>query len=103
MRRLGGAEVTRLRLFDNKGVVYGEPSEVEVDLLIKDNVHILVEIKARVRKSDITELLRIGELYEEKKGTKPRLVIVTPTIDDNAYEFAVRKNVKVYTYHVGTY
>ncbi|MEM1723875.1 MAG: DUF3782 domain-containing protein [Candidatus Jordarchaeales archaeon] len=93
-----GAKVTRLKLFDDKGVVYGEPSEVEVDLLVRDNVHMLIEIKARVRKSDVTELLRIGELYEEKKGVKPRLILVAPTIDSNAYEFATRKNVKVYTY-----
>lgn len=54
-----GAEVKRLKLFDDKGIVYGEPSDVEIDLLIRDNFH-MVEVKARVQKSDATELLRIG-------------------------------------------
>ncbi|MEM3512147.1 MAG: DUF3782 domain-containing protein, partial [Candidatus Jordarchaeales archaeon] len=94
-----GAEVTRLKLFDDRGVVYGEPSEVEVDLLIKDNVHMLIEIKSRVRKSDVAEILRVGSLYEEKRGVKPRLILVAPTIDNNAYELAARQNIKVYTYH----
>ncbi|MBS7287757.1 MAG: DUF3782 domain-containing protein, partial [Candidatus Freyarchaeota archaeon] len=93
-----GAKVTRLKLFDDKGIVYGEPSEVEIDLLIRDDVHMLVEVKARVQKSDVAELLRVGELYEEKKGVKPRLIIATPTIDEKAYDFAVSKNIKVYTY-----
>ena len=93
-----GAEVKRLKMYDEKGIVYGEPGEVEVDIAVRNEQHILIEIKARVRKSDVAELLRIGELYEKKYHVKPMLMFVTPLVDKNAYDFAIKKNIKIYNY-----
>jgi len=74
------AKVDKWEIFDEKGIVYGVPSLVEADVLITDSEHILVEIKSHVRKSDITELLRMSELYKAKTGVMPKLVIVSTTI-----------------------
>lgn len=74
--------------YDEKGVVYGHPAIVEVDVLIKDKEHILVEYKASTDRADVAELYRIGRLYEEVKGIRPRLLIVSPGIRKRAKELA---------------
>ena len=74
--------------YDEKGVVYGHPAIVEVDVLIKDREHILVEYKASTDRADVAELYRIGKLYEEVKGIRPRLLIVSPGIRKRAKELA---------------
>ena len=92
-----GAKVKRIVLHDDTGMVYGEPSDIEIDLAIQNKRHILVEIKSRIRKSDVTELLRIGELYKKEFNVDPLLYIVAPEIDRTAYEFAIKKDIKVYS------
>ena len=92
----GVAEVTRWVEKDEEGIVYGRPSVIEVDVLVKDNVHVLLEIKSRVSKSDVAELHRIGRLYEKKTGIRPRLAIVGGFVDEGALELARGLGVEVY-------
>ncbi|MHA1859832.1 MAG: DUF3782 domain-containing protein, partial [Candidatus Asgardarchaeia archaeon] len=91
------AKVERKIINDNKGKVFGEPAIVEMDIVILNEEHIIVEIKSHVGKSDIATLLRMGSLYEELEGVKPKLMIISPYVDDRAMEFALRKNVEVHT------
>ncbi len=92
---LGVAKVTKLKLRDEEGLVYGHPSEVDVDVVIKDGVHILVEVKSRVSKGDVAELYRVGLLYERMKGVKPRLLIIGGFIDRNSWETASRLGIEI--------
>ncbi len=94
---LGAGRVERWRYYDDKGEVYGFPSQVEVDLVVKDNVHVLVEIKASTSSGDVLELWRIGNLYSKVMGVKPRLVLITPFIDDKGLNTAKKLGVEVYT------
>ncbi|MDK2373153.1 MAG: DUF3782 domain-containing protein [Candidatus Korarchaeota archaeon] len=91
----GVADVGRFVMEDDEGLVYGHPSEVEVDVLVKDGKHILVEVKSRVSKGDVAELHRIGELYERKIGIKPSLVIIGGLIDEGARELADKLDVRI--------
>ncbi len=94
---LGVAAVSRWAYFDREGVVYGYPSQVEVDMVIKNGVHILVEVKASVSSGDVLELSKIGKLYELVTGVKPRLLLVTPFIDDKGLKRARELGIEVYT------
>jgi len=80
---------------DDEGFVYGYPSVVEVDIVVRDKEHILVEVKSRVSKGDVAELYRIMKLYERVKGVKPKAVIIGGLIDPEAYEAAAKLNVEV--------
>jgi hypothetical protein len=93
-----GATAHRWTVFDSEGLVYGRPSTVEVDVVVKDNVHILVEVKSRVDTGDILELSRIAKLYEKREGVKPELAIVGAFITPRARELAEKLGVKIYTY-----
>ena len=89
------AKVERWVYRDEKGVIYGYPSIIEVDVAIKDKEHILVEVKSRVSKSDVAELYKIGKLYEEVEGVKPRLVIVGGFIDTDTNYLARKLGVEI--------
>ncbi|WP_456487730.1 PD-(D/E)XK nuclease family protein [Candidatus Alkanophaga liquidiphilum] len=91
-----GGHVEQWLYYDEQGLVFGFPATVEVDLLIKDKEHILVEIKSHVRRSDVAMLLRKGKLYERVKGAKPKLVLVSPYIEDAAKSDAERLGIEVF-------
>jgi len=92
---LGAGKVERLRLRDEEGLVYGYPGEVEVDLLVRDGVHILVEVKSRVGAGDVAELGRVGRLYERLRGVRPRLVLLGGFIERGAWRAAERLGVEL--------
>jgi hypothetical protein len=94
---LGVAKVEKWVYFDEKGEVLGYPSRIEVDITIKDNIHILIEIKSSASDADISKLWRMGKLYEKVTGVKPKLIMVTPFIDEDGIETAKILGVEVYT------
>ncbi len=91
----GVATVEKWVYKDNEGVVYGYPAVVEVDVLVRDSEHILLEVKSRVSKADVSELYRIGVLYEKVEGRKPRLVILGGFIDEEARRLGKRLGVEI--------
>ncbi|GAB6947914.1 DUF3782 domain-containing protein [Vulcanisaeta sp. JCM 16161] len=94
---LGTARVEKWTYNDTSGEVYGHPAIVDVDLVIRDGTHILVEVKSSISRGDVAEFWRVGRLYERVNGVKPRLVIISPYVDDKAAELARELGVDVYT------
>jgi hypothetical protein len=92
-----GGEVERWIHDDDEGIVFGHPSKVEVDLIVKDKEHLLVEIKSSISRSDVSTLLREGTLYEKVKGVKPKLAIVSPFVEDAAKDAAKSLDISVFT------
>ena len=92
-----GGEVERWITDDEEGIVFGHPSKVEVDLIIKDGEHILVEIKSSIHKSSVSQLWREGRLYAEKKGITPKLAIISPFIEADAKEEAEFYGIALFT------
>jgi len=101
LRRYFGADAKRWTYMDEDGIVYGYKALVEVDVVIKDDVHILIEVKSRADPGDVLELVRIGKLYKKVVGVKPRLAIVAGYVSKKTYEVAARNNVEIYTYLEG--
>ena len=93
-----GLKVEKWTHFDQKGVVYGYPSQVEIDIAIKDEKLISIEVASHVKTSDVYEFKRKAELYEKVTGKRPdRLLIVTPYAEQKAIEAAKRHGVEIYT------
>jgi hypothetical protein len=93
-----GFRIERWRVYDNAGIVFGYPSEVEVDIAVSDGKLILIEASSHVRASDVLQFRRKAELYEKVTRRKPdRLIIVTPYIDERALEAARQLGVEAYT------
>jgi len=96
VERLFGGSVEHWIYEDSEGFVFGYPATIEVDLIIKDKEHILVEIKSHVRKSDVGVLLRKGKLYKRVRGITPKLVFVSPYIDEDARSDAEMLGIEIY-------
>jgi len=97
IERYFGGKVRRWAYYDEEGFVFGFPSVVEVDMVISNKEHILVEIKSSVSRADVYELWKIGQLYERVRGVKPRLAIVSPFVREKARELAEELGIDVYT------
>jgi hypothetical protein len=96
-RVLGVAKVGRWVYYDTSGEVYGVPSVVEVDVVIRDSEHILIEVKSSISRGDVYEFWRISQLYRKVTGATPRLVMVSPYVDSKARELAESLGIEVYT------
>ncbi|MCF3653255.1 MAG: DUF3782 domain-containing protein [Aigarchaeota archaeon] len=98
LEREFGFKVERWRAYDESGMVFGYPSEVEIDVTVSNEKLILIEVSSHVRASDVLQFRRKAELYERKTGRRPdRLLMVTPYIDEKALEAARRLGIEVYT------
>lgn len=83
---------------DEEGYVYGHPSDVDLDVAVRDEKVILIEIKSHVRRSDVLVFKRKAEFYEKVEGRKPdRLLMITPYVDEDALDTAKKLQVEVYT------
>ena len=92
---LGVAKVKKMSIDDDKGIVYGHPSKIDIDVAIYDKTHFIIEIKSRASRADIYELYKIGKLYEMKTGIKPKLVMVAGFVDEKALILAERYGIMV--------
>jgi len=75
VRRLlaeAGWAVEKVLLFDREGYVYGEPSEVEYDVVVRDGKTFLVEITSALKRGDLPTLRRKREYFEKARGGKSR-------------------------------
>ena len=91
-------KVERWTGFDREGLVYGYPSQIEVDVAIHNRKIVLVEVKSHIRASDVYIFKRKAELYMKLTGKKPdRLLIVTPYAENKALEAAEKLGIEVYT------
>ncbi|MFN4046634.1 MAG: hypothetical protein ACK4H7_04770, partial [Acidilobaceae archaeon] len=74
------------------------PSDVEIDLAVRNEKVILIEIKSSVSADNILSFVRKAQLYERKTGVKPsRLIVVTPYADENAIKAASNLGVEIYS------
>jgi len=95
-----GLRAERWSAIDEEGRVYGYRSVVEVDVAVKDERVVLVEVASHVRRADVLAFRRKADFYEEFSGRKvDRLVMVSPFVDDDAFEMALAIGVEVYSKH----
>ena len=79
-------------------MVYGYPSNVEIDIAMRNEKTIFIEASSHIRPSDISLFKRKVDFYELKTKKRPdRVIIVTPYIEDTALEASLRLGFEVYT------
>ncbi|AFZ70727.1 hypothetical protein Calag_1005 [Caldisphaera lagunensis DSM 15908] len=78
-----GWEIKNELIYDKDGYVYNDPSEVEIDIVIKDGNIIMIEIMSALKRGDLPIIKRKKELYEKKAGVKvSEIIAITPFIHD---------------------
>ena len=78
-----GWEIKNEIIYDKEGYVYNEPSEIEIDIVIKDGNTMIIEIMSSLKRSDLPIIKKKKELYEKKYGIKVnQVIVITPFIHD---------------------
>ena len=78
-----GWNASREVLLDKEGYVYGYPSPIEIDVVVKDGKVILVEITSWLKRESIAPLARKREFYERAKGVRvSEVIVITSYIDE---------------------
>jgi len=96
-KKLDIKEIKKWRVYDEEGIVYNEPCWVEADIAIKNEKHILIEIKSSPSQGDIAAFFRLGLLYEKKEGVKPHLSMLAVFIEEKDREFAKKLGIEIFT------
>jgi len=98
IEELTGLKVERCLSYDSEGEVFGWPDQVELDIVIKDGMVWVMEIKSSVSKSEVYTFLRKVNFYEKKENKKVlRKIMVSPMIEPTARDVAERLNIEYYT------
>ena len=93
-----GYRVERWVKFDEEGFVFGYPSQIEIDVAIRNKKAILVEIKSQATAPDVYTLKRKAEFYKSREKREPsKLLIVTPYAEEKALEAAKHLGIEIYT------
>jgi hypothetical protein len=94
-----GVEVLRAVERDDDGEVFGRPDQVELDVIIKNGLLVLCEIKSSVGRADVYAFERKARFYERRHGQQAdRLLIVSPMIDDRARKVGERLGIEMYSH-----
>jgi len=90
-------EVVNVDEFDREGEVFGRPEQVELDVIIKNGMLILCELKSLVSKSDMHIFERKVRFYERHHGRQAsRMIVVSPMIDDQARRVGEELGIEMY-------
>jgi hypothetical protein len=92
-------EVQNVTEFDETGYVFGRPDQVELDIIIKDGLLIICEIKSSMSRSDMYTFGRKVEFYEQGHQQKAtRKLVISPMVEEYAQRVAKELGIEVYSY-----
>lgn len=91
-----GFDVERWEYYDEDGYIYGYPSKVNLDVVVRDGKVLVLDITAHFRRSDLQPLRRRVELFERATGRKvDRVIVVSPFVDDEVRRILVEMGYEV--------
>lgn len=94
-----GVQVVNVTDYDDQGEVFGRPDQVELDVIIKDGLLIICEIKSSMSKSDVYAFERKVRFYEKRHGRQvTRRLVISPMVDPKAQVVAEQLSIAVYTH-----
>jgi hypothetical protein len=97
-----GVEVININEYDDEGIVFGHPDQIELDIIIKNGVLIICEIKSSINKADMYAFVRKVRFYEQKHARKAnRMIVISPMLDRYAKPVADKLGIEVYSYAEG--
>ena len=82
--------------FDDEGEVFGHPDQVELDLIVKDGLLIICEIKPSMSRADMYAFGRKVEFYQKwHQRQADRVLVISPMVDDPARRVAQKLGIQV--------
>ena len=92
-------QVLNVNEFDDEGMVFGRPDQVELDVIILNGLLILCELKSSVSKGDMYIFERKVRFYEKRhQRMADRKIIISPMVDAKARVVAQALEIEVFSY-----
>jgi len=92
-----GVEVLNINEYDEQGVVFGRPDQVELDIIIKNGLLLICELKSSIDKAGMYIFERKARFYEQRhQRTADRLIVISPMIDARALKVADQLGIETY-------
>ena len=92
-----GVQVVNVTEFDDQGVVFGRPDQIELDVIIKNGLLLICELKSSIDKAGMYIFERKVRFYEKMhQRTANRLIVISPMIDARACKVAERLGIETY-------
>jgi len=92
-----GVQVISVTDYDDQGLVFGRPDQVELDVIIKNGLLLICELKSSIDKAGMYIFERKARFYEQRhQRTANRLIVVSPMIDARAQKVAERLGIETY-------
>ena len=94
-----GFRVERYEGYDDSGSVFGQPEQVEMDVIIRNGLVVAIEIKSSVTRGDLSLFQRKIAFFEQTENvTVNRRIFISPFVDPNAVGLAARMGIELYTH-----
>ncbi len=94
-----GVRVFSVTEYDASGEVFGQPDQVELDVIVKDGQLIVCEIKSSMSRADMYTFDRKVRFYERLQGrTATRRMVISPMVEERARRIAEELGIEVYSY-----
>lgn len=92
-----GVEVINVNEYDDQGEVFGRPDQIELDVIIKNGLLLICELKSSIDKAGMYSFERKARFYERRhQRTANRLMVISPMIDARAQKVAQRLGIDTY-------
>jgi hypothetical protein len=94
-----GVEVLNLTLYDQEGEVFGRPEQVELDIIIKNGLTIVCELKSSIDKAGMYIFGRKADFYAKNQNrVVNRKIVISPMVDERAIPVAKSLGIEIYSY-----
>jgi hypothetical protein len=92
-----GVQVIHVNDYDDSGEVFGRPDQVEIDVIIKNGMLLILELKSSIDKAGMYSFERKARFYEKRHGRQAnRLMVIAPMIDDKARKVAQALGIELF-------
>jgi hypothetical protein len=93
-----GVQVLNVNEYDDEGVVFGRPDQVELDVIIKNGLLLICELKSSIDKAGMYIFERKARFYERRHNRQAnRLLVISPMIDAKARQVAEQLGIELYS------
>lgn len=94
---IADVQVIHVNEFDGAGEVFGRPDQIELDIVIRNGMLIVCEIKSSVSRSDVHVFERKVQFYERRhQRTATQKIIISPMVDPRAMSLTNTLGMRVY-------
>jgi len=92
-----GVQVVNVTDYDDEGTVFGRPDQVELDVIIKNGLLLICELKSSIDKAGMYIFERKARFYERRHSRQAnRLIVISPMIDARARQVAERLGIETF-------